>query len=82
MANAVTVWHSTVMSKTIPPTVSGSQPRPNSNNLHKNLNMLRKFSLNLIKQYKSRNSFKKALSKIMFDCLLDPNRILPLTSEN
>lgn len=47
-----------------------------------NLNMLRKFSLNLIKQYKSRTSSKKALSKIMFDCLLDPDRILPLTSEN
>lgn len=32
-----------------------------------NLNMLRKFSLNLIKQFKSRSSSKQALSKIMFD---------------
>lgn len=47
-----------------------------------NLNMLRKFSLNLIKQYKSPTSSKRAISKIMLDCLLDPSRLLPLASEN
>lgn len=40
-----------------------------------NLNLLRKFTISLIKQYKERTASKRAMSKIMLDCLLDPNRI-------
>lgn len=44
--------------------------------LQKNLNMLRKFALSMIKRYKTNSSSKKALSQIMFDCLLDCNKLL------
>jgi predicted transposase YbfD/YdcC len=44
--------------------------------VQQNLNMLRKAALNLIKLYKSETCSKKALSKIMFDCLLNPRNIL------
>ena len=37
-----------------------------------NLNLLRKFSLSLLKQYKTRTMSKRAMSKIMLDCLLEP----------
>lgn len=47
--------------------------------LQKNLNMLRKFALSMIKQYKTSTSSKKALSQIMFDCLLDCNKLLLIT---
>lgn len=47
--------------------------------LQKNLNMLRKFALSLIKKYKTSTSSKKALSQIMFDCLLDCNKLLLIT---
>lgn len=47
--------------------------------LQKNLNMLRKFSLSMIKQYKAKTSCKKALSQIMFDFLLDCNKLLLVT---
>jgi len=40
-----------------------------------NLNLLRKFTLSLIKQYKGRTSSKRAMSKIMLDCLLEPTYI-------
>ncbi len=47
--------------------------------LQKNLNMLRKFAISMIKQYKTNTSSKKALSQIMFDCLLDCNNLLLIT---
>lgn len=47
--------------------------------LQKNLNMLRKFALSVIKQYKSNTSSKKALSQIMFDCLLNCDNLLLIT---
>lgn len=47
--------------------------------LQKNLNMLRKFALSMIKQYKANTFSKKALSQIMFDCLLDCNKLLLIT---
>lgn len=39
--------------------------------IQENLNQLRKFALGLIKQFKQRSGSKLALSKIMFNCLLD-----------
>lgn len=44
--------------------------------IQQNLNMLRKFAINVIKQYKERAGSKRAISKIMLDCLLDPYFIL------
>lgn len=44
--------------------------------LQQNLNMLRKFALSIVKQYKSAAASKKALSQIMFDCLLDCRNLL------
>lgn len=40
--------------------------------IQQNLNMLRKFALSIIKQFKASTNSKRAISKIMFDCLLDP----------
>lgn len=47
--------------------------------LQKNPNTLRKFALSMIKRYKANASTKKALSQIMFDCLLDCNQLMPIT---
>lgn len=50
--------------------------------IQQNLNMLRKFSLSLIKRFKAHTSSKQAMSKIMFDCLLNPYFILDVISQN
>ena len=50
--------------------------------IQENMNLLRKFTLGMIKQYKSKTASKQALSKLMFDCLLDPNIILRVLSQN
>lgn len=44
-------------------------------NVQQNLNMLRKLAINLIKIYKEKTASKRAVSKIMFGCLLDPSLI-------
>lgn len=49
--------------------------RVEDKNVQQNLNMLRKVAINLIKKYKERSASKRAISKIMFDCLLDPSCI-------
>lgn len=43
--------------------------------IQQNLNLLRKFSISLLKQYKNRTNSKRAISKIMLDCLLEPTQI-------
>ena len=40
--------------------------------IQQNLNMLRKFALSLIKQFKASSNSKRPISQIMFHCLLDP----------
>ena len=50
--------------------------------IRENLNLLRKFALGMIKQYKSKTTPKRAFSKLMFDCLLDPNMILRVLAQN
>lgn len=50
--------------------------------IQENMNMLRKFALSLIKQYKAKTSSKRAMSKLMFDCLLQPHTILRILSQN
>lgn len=46
--------------------------------IQQNLNMLRKLAINLIKKYKERTNTKRAISKVMLDCLLDPYFILQI----
>lgn len=43
--------------------------------IQQNLNLLRKFSISLLKQYKARISSKRAMSKIMLDYLLEYSKI-------
>ncbi len=52
--------------------------RVEDENIQQNLNMLRKLAINAIKQYKAKAAPKRAVSKIMLDCLLDPNFILKI----
>ena len=47
-------------------------------NEQKNLNVLRKLALNLVRFYQMQIEPKRALSAIMFDCLLDPYFMLKL----
>lgn len=50
--------------------------------VQQHLNMFRKAAINLIKLFKSRTESKKAISKIMLDCLIDSNSILRVIGEN
>ena len=43
--------------------------------IQQNLNLLRKFTISLLKQYKARTSSSRAMSKLMLDCLLEPDRL-------
>ena len=43
--------------------------------IQQNLNMLRKFALNLIKQFKTKSNSKRPISQIMFNCLLNTQTI-------
>ena len=45
--------------------------RVEDENIQQNLNMLRKLALNIIKLHKVKITSSRAISKIMFDCLLD-----------
>ena len=56
--------------------------RVEDKNVQQNLNMLRKFAINIIKRYKERSKSKRAISKIMLDCLLDPSFIGNVICEN
>ena len=56
--------------------------RVEDTNVQRNLNMLRKLSLNLIRLFKERTQSKKAFSQIMLDCLLDPYHLMDLIPEN
>ena len=56
--------------------------RVEDKNIQLNLNMLRKLALNIVKQYKSTSKSKKAISKIMFDCLPDSTSLLKVIYEN
>ena len=47
-------------------------------NGQKNLNILRKAALNLVKSYQIESAPKRPLSRIMFDCLLNPEHLLEI----
>lgn len=49
--------------------------RVEDRNIQQNLNMLRKLAINLRKRHKEISGSKRAISKIMFDCLLDTSHI-------
>lgn len=49
-----------------------------SKSVQQNLNLSRKFALGLVKQFKERTGSKRALSNIMFECLLDQNKVLQI----
>ena len=42
------------------------------------LNMVRKIALNCIKTYKQKFNSKRPISKIMLDCLLEPDFLVPI----
>ena len=48
----------------------------------RNLNVLRKLSLNLIRLFKERTKSKKAFSHVMLDCLLGPYHLVQVISGN
>lgn len=54
---------------------SEDQCRIEDKNIQQNLNMSRKLAINMIKRQKEKTASKRAISKIMFDCLLDPSNI-------
>lgn len=49
--------------------------RVENKTIQQNLNMLRKFTISLIKQYKNRTASKRAMSKIILHYLLDYNHL-------
>lgn len=56
--------------------------RVEDRNVQQNLNIARKAAINLIKLFKQHTKTKKAISKIMLDCLLNENNILRLVRQN
>ena len=50
--------------------------------IQENMNLLRKFALNMIRQFKDCTSSKRPISKILFDCLLDPLTMIRILSQN
>jgi hypothetical protein len=51
-------------------------------NVRQSLNMVRKTALNSIKRYQEKNEVKRPLLRIMFDCLLDCDNLLPILCLN
>jgi predicted transposase YbfD/YdcC len=52
--------------------------RVEDENVQQNLNIVRKIALNTVKLFKEKTKLKRPLSKIMFDCLLDAQSLLPI----
>jgi len=52
--------------------------RTRDKNSNQNLNIFRKIALNYIRQYKNHTKLKTPMSKLMFACLLDCNKILDI----
>jgi predicted transposase YbfD/YdcC len=51
-------------------------------NVQQNLNIARKIALNTIKDYKNKTASKRPISKLMFDCLLEPENIRSILAVN
>ena len=56
--------------------------RAEDKNVQKNMNMLHKCALNVIKRYQSDTGTKRPMSKIMFDCLLETSTIMKVLGES
>lgn len=56
--------------------------RVTNQTIQKNVNLLRKFVLSIVKQYKHNSASKRPLSHIMFDCLLSPCNIIKVLDES
>ena len=56
--------------------------RIQSKNAKQNMNMLRKFALNIVKIHKTATSSKSALNGIMFQCLMNPTKIYSVLCKN
>jgi len=56
--------------------------RVEDDHVQRNLNILRKLAINLVKLFKEKEHLKKPLSHIMFDGLLDPSNLLKVISGN
>ena len=52
--------------------------RVEDENVQQNLNIVRKIALNSIKSYKEKTGSKLPMSKIMFNCLLDSESLIPI----
>jgi predicted transposase YbfD/YdcC len=52
--------------------------RVEDENVQQNLNIVRKIALNTVKLFKEKKKLKRPLSKIMFDCLLNAQSLLPI----
>ena len=56
--------------------------RVEDRNVQQNLNIVRKIALNTIKGYKTKTASKSPVSRLMFDCLLEPENILTFLTVN
>ncbi|MDR2910259.1 MAG: ISAs1 family transposase [Bacteroidales bacterium] len=56
--------------------------RVRDTNANQNLNIIRKAALNSIRNFKNITKSKRAFSKIMFECLLNCNALLPILNVN
>ena len=55
--------------------------RVEDENIQQSLNIIRKIALNSIKTFKEKTKSKRPISKIMLDCLLESNNIIPILME-
>lgn len=56
--------------------------RVEDENIQQSLNIIRKIALNCIKTFKKKTGSKRAISKIMFGCFLEPDELLPILTMN
>ena len=56
--------------------------RIQSRNAKQNMNMLRKFALNIVRIHKAATSSKSVLNGIMFQCLMNPSKLCSVSHEN
>jgi len=56
--------------------------RVEDRDVQQNMNIIRKIALNTMRGFKNETASKRPLSKLMFDCLLEPENILSLLTVN
>lgn len=68
-------WSVETMHRLLDVHFSEDQCRIEDKTIQQNLNMARKLAINLIKRHKEKTASKRVISKIMFECLLNPSCI-------